>query len=209
MRKNLSEDIDQHLSALSALVSGQLPPTGDVQPARVVGRRRSGTSSSRATDGATTARPEPLVGTPPRVVTPPGLRMNPVGWRWRLAKFLIGGKFEAVALFPLRPIYPRSDVLLVRMGEEGATNTVEVSLPDMSITPELLPIDDVRDVYPGTFIAVDVKLLKEAEPHRFVGTFVGWQGTTFVLQAVDAGDNINIDKKAIKGVWYAPAGYRV
>lgn len=136
-------------------------------------------------------------------------RRNPEGWRWLLARYLIGAEIEVVPLLPLRPIHA-TETLVVKLGEEGALNTVEVkSLVHQ--TWELVPMNDLRqDVAPNTFIAVDVD--DPGSPNgswRYVGTFVTWLGNdSFLMVEASKNEKLEVIAASVAKAYWAPMGYR-
>lgn len=147
-------------------------------------------------------------------------KSNPDGWKWRLVLWLTGGEIEVVPLLPRRAIYP-TETLVVRLGYEGALNTVELKHMVNTAT-ELLWIDSPRtDLIPNTFVAVDVAYasmhpdeeLTTDTPlvEQIVGTFINWLDADHMQIELPGGDSRNrkeIPMDAVLEVYYAPLGYR-
>lgn len=142
-------------------------------------------------------------------------QVNPEGWRWRLVKWLVGGEITAVPYLPQRPIGTH-EVVVLKLGEEGARNTLEV-LSMVNDTTELVEIGDADKFYemvaPDTFVAVDyIGSSTDTEPTRIVGWFDWWEegGDTPVAHFVLAsnGENFGLGLAAIQKAYWAPLGYR-
>lgn len=138
-------------------------------------------------------------------------RPNPDNWKWRLVLLLTGGKIEVAPRLPPRSIHAR-EVLVVRLGVEGALNTVEVKMPKVT---ELVEIDDLKLIAPDTFVAIDVDNPEdgsdEGSTTRLVGAVVGWRiegaGHTLLVQERD-GHVMDIPDYSIAKAYWAPMGYR-
>lgn len=136
---------------------------------------------------------------------------NPDNWRWRLILWLTRGEIEVVPLLPRRAISP-NETLIVRLGYEGAHNTVEVKHL-LNTATELLWVDSPQtDLIPNTFVAVDVAAGKETK--RIVGTFINWKGKDTMLVELPWGTALPTQRRReihlseVKAVYYAPVGYR-
>lgn len=152
-----------------------------------------------------TAQTERIYGAPPRLEYPHGIKRNPEGWRWRLARYLMGD-IEVVPLLPARPIYAH-EILVVKLGGEGALNTVEVK-QNMHDTTSLMPIENIQDIYPNTFVTLEVKD-EAAEAYKVTGHFRGWAVAGRKRDAIIETriGTVQVRAKDIKAAWYAPMGY--
>lgn len=146
-------------------------------------------------------------------------KANPDSWKWRLVLWLTGGTIEVVPLLPQRPIY-RSETLTVRLGWEGAFNTVEVKTM-VNETTELLKIDEpLSMMMPNTFVALDTEWPDDAggpgHNERIVGTFVSWirseiyGADTMLIERPghDSRNVVEVPIGVVTAAYWAPMGYR-
>lgn len=133
---------------------------------------------------------------------------NPDDWKWRLVLYLTKGKIEGVPLLPHRPIYAQ-EVLVIKLGWEGALNTVEVKMPEIN---ELVPVD-VSLLAPSTFIALDVVDPNTQAKEQLVGEFVrradGPMGSVYLFFK-DVNDDVikGVPLSVVVQAYWAPVGYR-
>lgn len=143
---------------------------------------------------------------------------NPYGWKWRLVLWLTGGKLEVVPMLPRRAIYS-TETLVVKLGREGALNTVEVKhMYEGAELKELLPMRHIGELTPDTWIAVDHRDGPEGTVRQDSGTFINWidqhDGGTrhdIIVLELPGGDSrrrLHIAVEDVVKAYWAPVGYR-
>lgn len=136
------------------------------------------------------------------------MKRNPESWKWRLVLWLTGGEIEAVPLLPHRPVY-REETAVIKLGLEGAYNTVEVRMPEITELVETT----IDQLAPDTFVAIDITaarlaLMPEGTPSRIVGTVVKVDPRYVTILLVGRENASLVERSVIDHVYWAPAGYR-